>query len=425
MVRTAEQPLEIRGDRLTIDQLDLGTVHITLTGTGGGPHNNGNHHNSSPTLAQLTGRGVTVLANTVELDQRDNRLWSNGPGKATLLVTRDLNGGPSPTPIPIEISWQGGLEFDGRTVVFQRNVAVVGADDLLRCNELAARLSSPVQFGQSVDQRAIELAEVECRGDVSIDHRSRDDAGITSHERLQMARLTINQQTGEISGEGPGVLRSTRFGKGFASFSAPPIGTQSAELDSTPPGSSGSKLNFLRLDFQQGIAGNMHLRELSFHGRVRSVYGPVDSWEQELDMNRPENLPPETVRLWCDELRIHEDPIAARSMPKPAAGSRPIGLMQAQALGNVRLDGQSTETGKFGAQAARASYDQSKETIVLEGDMRMPVTVWYPGQQGAPPIARKVIYNRTTGELKIDKLLFIEFTSEELQNAGRPESKRQ
>jgi hypothetical protein len=96
--------------------------------------------------------------------------------------------------------------------------------------------------------------------------------------------------------------------------------------------------------------------------------------------------------------------------------------VQLQALHNVRLDGRSIERGAFGAQAQRASYDQSKDTFILEGDMRTPATLWYAGQQGAPPAARKITFVPTTGDLKIEGLLFIEFTSQELDSASRPNS---
>ncbi len=174
LARTDEQPFEIRGGKLTIDQLESGTAHITLTGVGPGDA-------PGSKLVQLAGRGITMLADLVELDQRENRFWSNGPGKATLLVTRGLtssrpqaegNGRETTTPIPLEISWQAGLEFNGRTVVFRRNVIVSGTDDTLRCDQLSARLTAPVQLGQRIDQRAIDLEEAEFRGNVSMDHRS-------------------------------------------------------------------------------------------------------------------------------------------------------------------------------------------------------------------------------------------------------------
>jgi hypothetical protein len=236
-----------------------------------------------------------------------------------------------------------------------------------------------------------------------------------------MARLSINQQTGEISGDGPGELRSTRYGNNVTPFAAPPIGASSTAIVAPPPGFSGSKLNFLRIDFQQGITGNFLLRELSFHGRVRTVYGPVDSWEQELDTSRPETLPPESVRLSCDALRVNGDPVAARTKPKTSDPNSPqLGPVQVQALGNVRLDGNSPKYGAISAQAARASYDQVKDTFILEGDTRTPATIRYAGQQGAPPAVRRIRYVRATGHWEVDDLLFLEFTSQDVEKASRP-----
>jgi hypothetical protein len=113
---------------------------------------------------------------------------------------------------------------------------------------------------------------VECNGNVIVDHLTRDAGGVTSHERMQIAQLLINQQTGNISGNGPGVIRSTRFGDGLAVVA----GAQNAtapQLLAPPPG-AGSKLHFLRVDFHQGLSGNLITRELTFHERVKTVYGP-------------------------------------------------------------------------------------------------------------------------------------------------------
>ena len=54
----------------------------------------------------------------------------------------------------------------------------------------------------------------------------------------------------------------------------------------------------------------MHQRYLTFRGRVHTVYGPVDAWEQELDQRHPEQLPPSAVTLKCAELTVSEDPDA-------------------------------------------------------------------------------------------------------------------
>lgn len=416
---TNEEPLEIRGGQLTVDQLDSDSARVTLAGAGP-------NEPAAASLAQLVGPGVTVSAESIEVDQRSNRLWSNGPGQAVLLMTRDLNGQASTGPTPMEVRWQGGMSFDGRTIELLRNVVVTGADFAMQCDEASARLSAAVRFNDSVDTQSIALTEAECRGNVTVDHRARDEVGVTSHDRLQLSRLSFNQQTGLVSGDGPGALRSTRFGGGLTSLAAPATGVAASALVAPPPGHSGSKLHYLRIDFQRGISGNAQLRELSFLGRVRTVYGPVDAWEQELDTVPSDSLPPESARLLCEELHVNEDPVAKRPAHPAAAGQgQPFGYVQLRALGNVRLEGQSSQHGTFGAQATRAVFEQAKDLFVLEGDPRSPATLWRAGQQGPPPQALRIIYNFKARTWDIDKLYSLEINAEDLENARRPGTKQQ
>jgi hypothetical protein len=309
--------------------------------------------------------------------------------------------------------------------LIQKNVAVASVEDTLRCNELSAKLSSPVQLGQRVQQRAIDVAEIECRGRVLIDHRSRDEIGLTSHERVQLERLTINQQTGAVSGDGPGVIRSTRYGAGLAALTRPQANGAPPAVSLTQP-ASGSKLNFLRIEFQRKLVGDIYVRALSFDGRVRTVYGPVDAWEQELDGNRPETLPPDSVLLSCDTLSINEDPLAARTaINAREAETRPLGPVQLEAKGNVRIDGHSESQGTFGALADRATYEQSKDVFLLEGASRTPAQLWlrrYPGEEVTPLSAGRIRYDRSTGLPKIERFQTLEITPRNLENADLPRS---
>jgi lipopolysaccharide export system protein LptA len=414
LVASAEQPLEIRGGQLTVDRIES-APYITLRGAN---DSGATGSASASQFAQLSGRGISVLTDVVELDSRDNRLWSERPGKATLLVTRNLDG-QAATPFPLEITWQGGLAFDGRTITFERNVVVAGTGDTLRCDRLAAKLSAPIQFKEGINQKAIDLSEIECQGQVTIDHLARDAVGVTSHERTQLAGLRVNMQTGELGGLGPGIIRSTRFGNGLDALTNGP--GQAVATITPPQPAAGNKLHFLRVDFQSRLEGNIYTRELTFYDRVRTVYGPVDAWEQELDAARPETLPPDAMTLFCDRLRINEDPVAARLAPAgPSGDSRPMGPVQLQALGNVRIAGQSPTQGAFSAQAARASFEQAKDVFILEGDGRTPATLWRTGQRGSPPAARKITYVRSTGQITVDGIQFFEFSPEDIENARRP-----
>jgi hypothetical protein len=422
-VATDQQPLEIRGAQLTADQLEQKTPHMTLRGARATGVGSGAGEASGTQLAQLIGRGMNLQVDTVEVDGNGNRLWSDGPGKATLQVARNLAGQAAAQPFPLEVTWQGGLRFDGQTVSFNDDVLVDGMDSTLRCKRLTARLTAPIKFGEPINQANIDLSEIECQGQVLIDHLSRDAVGITSHERGALAQLTINQQTGAISGAGPGVIRSTRFGAGLATIARgqSPLAPQ---LTSPPPGTAGSKLHFLRVDFNAGLTGNLYTRELTFSDRVRTIYGPVDSWEQELDPTQPQNLPPDTITLTCDQLRLNEDPIAARMTPPPVDGTdRPIGKVQMQAQGNVEIAGQMPRQGEFTVQAERASYEEAKDAFILEGSVRNPAKLWRrpkPGVDLPPTVARRIRYARATNDVRVDELQYLEITPQDVENARRP-----
>lgn len=408
-------PLEVRGAQLVADGLD-DAVHITIRGVadssaGGTEVGTGIASGAQLTsLAQISARGLVVRAPDVQLDEAQNRLWIEGPGKATLSVSHDMAGRISGTPYPVEITWQGGLNFDGRAIAVERNVLVQGADDTVHCDALVGRLTIPIRFGERVDQEAIDLAEVECRGHVKLDHVSRDATGLTSHERMEIAQLLVHQKTGAISGEGPGVIRSTHFAAQLDALAGPGAGRGASQAPNT-------QLHFLRVDFQGSLVGNLTTREIEFRRRVRAVYGPVDAWEQEIDLDRPETMPPGALTLTSDKLGVNEDPLSAtrataRGLP---FGGRSLGPMQVQmrAEGNVRIDGSSPAQGTFAAMAERAAYEQSKELFILEGTDRAPATLWFQKQVGgqfARNDARKIQFQRLTNQVQVEGVQLFEFT---------------
>jgi hypothetical protein len=394
-----DEPLDVRGGQLTADQLDTAARMII--------HGAAPNQPPGSQLTEIKARGMTMRAADVNIDQGQNRLWVDGPGEAIVVPTHNVAGNASAAPTPFDIHWQGALDFDGRHVVFRRDITVVGADDRLWCDQLTGTLTSAVQFGQHSDPQKPELAEVECRGNVVIDHVARDTVGLTSHERGQLARLTYNQQTGRVTGDGPGVLRSTHLG---GQFSATPMPSSGAK----EPAANRSQLHFLRIDFQHGLDGNLTTKEIAFHERVHTIYGPVDAWEQELDANHPETLPSDTITVTSDDLNVNEDPVAAHTSGEAKAGSLgKLGPVQMRATGSVQIDGSSPAQGTFAASAASAAYEQLKEMFILEGTDRQPATLRHQSGVGGKQItdtARKIQYNRITGQVQQDGVHMFEFT---------------
>jgi hypothetical protein len=102
--------------------------------------------------------------------------------------------------------------------------------------------------------------------------------------------------------------------------------------------------------------------------------------------------------------------------------------VQAQALGNVRIDGQTPKSGAFSVQADRASYDKAKDAFILEGKGRAPATLWRQGQAGPPFAAEWIRFvpsaNNGNGSLEINRLQNFEFTPQDVKAAQRPAAVR-
>ncbi|MEM6798829.1 MAG: hypothetical protein AAF589_04885, partial [Planctomycetota bacterium] len=294
--------------------------------------------------------------------------------------------------------------FDGRRITIRDNVSGEGPHDWVRANELVATLTRPVNFSRGADAGTIEVAEVACRGGVHLDHRTVDDRGQTSHERAKLETITINQQTGALSGAGPGWIRSVRLSDGSNPLEKIAGGQAS---DAAPAAESVSKLNLLELHFQGGVAGNLKSRRIEFQRRVRAVYGPVIAWEQQLPLTPRGAMAPDTATLSCDRLQVAEDPLGRfqpQTVAAPADGSR-LGPLELIAQGGVQLEGAAEGGGSFNARAAQASYSQLKELFVLRGDSSSRATLWVqkaPGEGTLKHTSGKVSYWRKTGVVQTE-----------------------
>jgi len=371
---TDEQPVTVRGDRLQVRGLDADAL-ITVTGRR-------KPTATKPGSATIEARGMKLAAERIDADQAAGKFWVNGPGIATMNLSGESFGQPAGTTTPVTLTWQTGLDAAGQRIVVQGRVVGESQHGWMQADRVTAQLTRPLVMqrtgltSRSGAKDKIEVAQVTLAGGVVIDHRGQDAQGQNSHENLQLKSLGYNRITGEIQGIGPGVLRSVRISQGDDSFAGLAGATSAGQnhAGQTRPASTASgpaaKLRFTRIDFAEGITGNAERRVLRFHRRVRTVYGPVDDWQQELPLHDPSRLPPETVTLACELLEVSEDPMAVRQTqgPTAAAGLTKLGPIEVRAVDNVEIEGRSEKEGLFQAQATTASYNQLKDLFVLRGD---------------------------------------------------------
>ena len=112
---------------------------------------------------------------------------------------------------------------------------------------------------------------------------------------------------------------------------------------------------------------------MTFRGDIRSLYGPVNGWDDQISTARHEDLRPQTVRMKCQQLDVFQLP------------GQPKDKVELVATGNTHVEGKSTEGQLFAAQAHRLSYHQSKDLMMLQGDGQSDAQLWYQQTPGMKP----------------------------------------
>lgn len=386
-----EPPMRIAAGSLEVTGADTPDARIAIKGR---PVDRG-----KIVPAEIEVRGTTIRAAELVVNRGSSRARIDSPGEVIMLTDRDFNGGKLAKPQRTYITWQESMQLNGDLLAFRGDVRVRNPSGWMQTRQLGARLTSAVSFdGASADRKAAnnpELAELSCTGGVLAEFDDRDTAGLTSHQRVELQSLSVNQITGAIAGRGPGRIESTHLSKQSSSFGRL-AGNVQAES------SSGQRLRYLRTDFTREVQGNLHQKRVKLVGNVKTVYGPVDAWEQKLPLAGVDGPRENTVWINCDELEVAESP-TGRLFAPPGGSPTPrqqLGPLELAALGRVSFEAQHPTRGLINARANRATYDQAKTLFVLEGN---PVTIAHQEFVGAPvneSTAKKLQYWTNTGEMK-------------------------
>ncbi len=404
--KPGELPMVVRGDKLQLAELADG-AKITVFGRGSGTQ-------PGDGLAVVEAQGLTISGRQIDADQKQGSFWIDGGGQATMVVDGEMFGQAQGDPVPVTLTWQRRLHGEGQRIVAEGRVQVVGKESLMQAERAIATLTRPISADREQTAK-VAIAQVGLEGNVVIDYRAQDAAGQQSHENLQLASISVNRLTGAIEGAGPGVLRSVRMSDSLASFGD--LASASPTRPRSPAEGKEPGLKFLRVDFTQGVSGNIEQRVLRFHRRVMCVYGPVANWHDELPLHDPTRLPPDTVTLRCETLVLSEDPVGARQGP---ADGKKMGPIELQAIDNVAIEGHNEKQEMFQAEGVKASYNQLKDMLVLEGDGQRDAVLRQrdPGTgRSVDTPARKIIYYRAEPRLELQGWRQLDFQ----QNGPAPQ----
>lgn len=370
----SDLPLKITGDIVQAHHANLPTARVTVSGA----------------PAHVEGRGLTLEGAAIHLDRGANRVWIDGQGQLTLQVDRDLHGRTDLQPLPLEVTWQGRMFFDGQTATFERKV--VGRRDRQRLNTetLEVGLLERVDFNNPRSSKRPELERIACREGVYLERQLFGPQGLDAVEQMRAADLSIQHSTGAIVASGPGWLQRVGRARGQSLLTLPGRPQPAAAASAEQQG-----LEYLHVSFQRGMSGNLHRREMTFADQVQSVYGQVQDWSQLIDPDEPEQLGERGVVVTCDQLTVAEMP--------GEGNERWLDLL---AAGNTLIEGQS-----FTARGDRLTFSQEHELIILEGTSRAYAELWRQARAGARTshaAARKIYYWRQSNRIKVEDARFLD-----------------
>ncbi len=364
--------LDLEGRTLLLRELGDGQGVVTIAGT----------------PARVRARGMTLDGPAIRLDRRQNRISIDGSGSASL---------PLPAQVALRyprdaafayVTWTGGLNFDGSSIICNQNVQVRGPAQRMSADQLSVNLSRTLNFSQQeIESSAIQLDSIVAEGSVRIENKSLSPRGLESIDVAHVNRLAYDYASGDVVGDGPGFVETVRLRKNQGGRG--PLGS--------------GPLIYLRVEFQRQFAANLTRRQADFTNRVFATFGPVSDWNQRVDAPNATQLQNGQLVMSCEQLSIFQ--VRAGN----GAATNQNDAVELTAEGNTTIEGQ-----QFKAEAHRLSYDQSKDLLVMEGSGRSDVHLVRQSAPGGPKqetSAAKVRYSPSANTVQVNGMKMLNLGS--------------
>lgn len=360
LTATGEAPLVLMGDQVDYKQTsDIdGLLHVT-----GDP-------------AHVEGRGATLEGAVIRLNRGTSELDVEGSGTMALPANQDLQGNAIAEAKPLRISWLKNLHFDGRTAHFEDRVLAEFDGQTLRAQSMDVAFAHPINFA-SPSQQPAEVLELICNGRVTIEGSTLDPSGqLASIDRMESGELRVHRPSGAVLAHGPGSMVSVRRGAmtltGAESMQAPRAANHAE-----------TSLTYVRVDFTTRGEGNLNARTMTFGNSVKTIFGPVATWDQKITLDDLDRLGPDRRPLVQQSGYMQSEQLTVSQM-RTADGATSLEI---DASGNASFEGFNFQNESFIARGNHIKYAQEKELVILEGDGRndaelvRSVRVGVPGQR--------------------------------------------
>lgn len=336
--------------------------------------------------AHIEGRGMLLEGPQVRMNRATSELDVDGAGQMLLPANQNLDGRPIAQPQPLRLTWQRQMHFQEQVAQFDDQVSAIFDGRVLRTGAMQVTFAAPVNFANPPRQQP-QVAEIACRGGVLMDDKTLDEqtGKLLSTQKLQAVGVTVNRITGGITVAGPGTMTMVREGAVEAPGARPAAPVQTVAQTSAQP-----EFTYVKVAFQTLATGNINHRVIQFGNHVKTVFGPVSSWEGAVDPDDFDHIGANGKPVVERSGVLNSDYLEVAQIVDPATGKTAYAL---DANGNAELEGVNFQEQSFFARGNHIKYDQSKDLIVLEGDPRTDAELSTQDRVGETPkraTARKI-----------------------------------
>ncbi len=326
------QPFEVHGDTLQLSQIQTNDPQVRVNGR----------------PAQVKADGIDIRGARIFVSGLQNDVWIYGAGELSAPSRRSTPERPLRDGEMVHVTWKNGLRFDGEVATIRDDVRVNGRRWLEKTGDVATFSAGAPQIRLTLDRRIVfldppsrEEAEkiaaksIRFDGPTNATSITRDPFGVQlSIDELDTRDLEFWPQSGDLKA-GPGWVKTLRY---------------SSSMKPTRDGAK-NQLMHIEVNFSQSVKGNLEERDISFHGDVHTIAGPIENWQQRLNPHAPNGLGKDGVEISSKTLRGVEFQVG-----------RDESYMEMIADGNVIV-----HNSQFSAFADRLSYNDSKDLLILKG----------------------------------------------------------
>lgn len=378
-----EKGVDIRGDVLLLSRVAADAYRLNVRGD----------------LAKVQLDKITIHGPEVDLNQQTNIAEVQGMGVMTMPASRDFNGNPLNKPSDLTIHWQEHMLFEGsaRRAQFQGSVQANQGTGGLLCQEMQVSLDRPVSFKQ--DAKGNQNARVDhlvCDRDVFLQDNPLEDGRVVGFQSLVTPEVTMDNAAGKVLAEGPGIVHILKYGNPDDGPLAPPPGGLSQSRPPTQQKKTDTReqLTLTQVKYRGQLSGNNSQRLAIFYDDVQVIHGPADKKalldHRLLNVDRF-NLPPGYMYLSTDKLLVYN------SQPSRTGGGKGQSM---EAQGHVNVQAR-----EFWGTGVRATYDEDKDMLVLEGGDGL-ATLYRQTTPGKSPdtfTGKRIKYWRGTNNCQVDE----------------------